>query len=56
MIIDDDAKPIIVTDAGFKTPWFIDVIAVLIHNAKLASILANIIDLAMFMVGLKRRY
>jgi hypothetical protein len=26
-IIDDDAKPIIVTDAGYKTTWFKDVIA-----------------------------
>ncbi|WJG09733.1 IS4 family transposase [Aliiglaciecola sp. LCG003] len=26
-IIDDDAKPIIVTDAGYKTPWFKEVIA-----------------------------
>jgi hypothetical protein len=22
MIIDDDAKPIIITDAGYKTTWF----------------------------------
>jgi hypothetical protein len=26
-IIDDDVKPIIVTDAGYKTTWFRDVIA-----------------------------
>jgi hypothetical protein len=26
-IIDDDAKPIILTDAGYKTTWFKEVIA-----------------------------
>ena len=26
-IIDDDAQPIIVTDAGYKTTWFKEVIA-----------------------------
>ena len=26
-IIDDEAKPIIVTDAGYKTPWFKEIIA-----------------------------